>query len=356
MRVSVVYAYMSGALTNLSSGTVLPPCCRTNVDLAERFGNTVKLAKSDLDLIDAEQKKHYERIHEQVCKPLSVDLYLPHLHSDPEHNSDIIPETVYLVDRLMVTSSKFVIACLDLPSLGVGQEIEIALQTGIPVIAYKHARTRVSRMPLGSPILCDDVYGALSAEEDSERVIEYESEEELFQKLKKRIRSLLQYLDKATRPPRSREEFPERLIYLIEQNGDSAIQGQLAQKLGVPPAFVTFIQKTQRRLQEHFESTMPSMCARLQKLSQRYDFDRFASPSLTMLRQIAHALNLTVSELVGEETGMSERDSRIFELCKNHHNATLREFDLIRSGIPTGLAFSKLDEYVANKIKDLRRS
>src|SRR5216684_1707663 len=104
MSTRPLYAYMSGALTNLGGFTELPPSCFANAELAARFKSaSEKLLPGDTDLVAAEQKNHYERIKDQVCQPLNVNLYLPHLHSDPEHNSDLVPETVYFVDRLMVT-------------------------------------------------------------------------------------------------------------------------------------------------------------------------------------------------------------------------------------------------------------
>jgi hypothetical protein len=358
MSTRPIYAYMSGALTNLGGFTELPPSCFANAELMASFKSaSEKLLPDNNKLVEAEQKKHYVRIKEQVCQPLKVDLYLPHLQSDPEHNSDLVPETVYYVDRLMVTSSSFIIVCLDIPSIGVGQEIEIAMHTGIPILAYKHAEKRTSRMPLGSPVFADDVYSDLSPDQDTEKVIEYHNEGELFAKLRHRIQFLVKYLGAAIPPRRSREQFSDRLLCMVERDG---VHGdhkdrQLAQKLGVPPTFVAFLQKTEGRLREHFESAMPSMAKRLQQdLSQRYDFDRFCNPSLTVLRQLAHALNLTVAELIGEPQGMSELDTRIFDLCKTHHNASLREFDLVRASVPTARAFSKLDEYVAKKIQEIR--
>lgn len=355
MTKSTIHAYMSGALTNLKASLQIPPCAEVGEAVRQRYERAKQeVSEADLKLVEAAQKKHYERVKEQVCRSLGVDLYLPHQHSDPEHNADLVAETVYYVDRLRVTSSRFVIACLDVPSLGVGQEIEIATQTGIPVIAYKHLRTKASRMPLGSPILCEDMGRGLSADEDCGKVIEYENEPELFPNLTRRISFLLQYLASAVPPRRAPETFADLLRRLIEQDGGMNNR-VLAKRLGVPATYTSFLQKNEFELQRHFSGAMPSMVQKLREISVRYDFDRFPNPSLTVLRQLAYALNLTVAELIGESQGLGERLDHILGLCRDHHNASLDEFAYVARSVPPSLAFSKLDEYVAKKIKEYRR-
>jgi transcriptional regulator with XRE-family HTH domain len=350
-----VYAYMSGALTNLGAGLEIPPCCKMDPEVRARLtGAGGAIASADLRALEREQKAHYERLRDRLRQPpLGVDLYLPHKHSDPEHDSDLAPETVYHVDRLRVTSSSMVIACLDIPSIGVGQEIEIAMNTGIPVVCYRHTRSRVSRMPLGNPIVSEDIYGGLSQDDESGRVITYEGEEDLFDKLGKRVSFLRRYLGGAVRPRRPREDFADRLRSCAERSGGITTR-ELAALAGVPPTFIAFLQKASSDLEGHFDSAMPSMVPHFREILSRYDFDRFSNPSLTVLRRLAHALNVTVAELIGEGHVQSELPERVLNTCERHHGATAREYYIVMQTIPPGLAFSKLDEHVAREIKRLR--
>jgi len=357
---SKIHAYMSGALTNLADALTIPPCSHTNGDLRGRLEDL----KANCDLqrfarMTAEgQKAHYERIGKEVCEPLGVELYLPHKHSDPEHDADLAPETVHILDRLQVTASSFVIACGDIPSLGVGQELEIASQAGIPVIAYKHIRTRTSRMFLGSPILCEDTLRGLSPQEDSEKVIEYETEQDLFPRLRKRIQFLLDYLDKCVMPSRSRDHFAtfaERLDYFLEQNSHLNTR-ELAARMGVPGTFVASFLKSPERLREHFLAGMPATVDRLENIKATgYDFDRFTNPSLTVIRKLATALNLSVAELIGLSEGLTERDERVIQhLLNDHVQVTLTEFVAVRKRIPVGIAQRQLRQTIAEELQNLR--
>jgi len=355
-----VHAYMSGALTNLSSALTIPPCCQVNGELRERF----EKLKTDYDFqqlartIDREQKAHYERIADQVCKPLEVELYLPHRHSDPEHDADLTAETVHFVDRLRVTSSSFVIACGDIPSLGVGQELEIAAQAGIPVIAYKHIRTRTSRMFLGNPILCEDTLRGLHPDEDSEKVIEYDTEEELFGRLRRRIEFLLDYLDRSVEPAYKRDSFKsfaERLAYYVDRTPGMDAR-RLAAKLGLPGTYSTFLLKTSDKLRDHFWAAMPKTVERFDEvLARGYDFDNFTNPSLMVLRQIATVLNLSLAELLGLSEGLSERDERVIQyLINDHAQVALHEFNTIRAQIPPGISQRELRQKVAEVLHKIR--
>ena len=77
-----------------------------------------------------------------------VDLYWPGDHTHPVHNADFKPGQVYLMDRSRASTHDFIVLfCAD-PSYGVGQENEIATQSGLPGIRL--APSGVSRMMSGS--------------------------------------------------------------------------------------------------------------------------------------------------------------------------------------------------------------
>lgn len=101
-------------------------------------------------LTNSGRRKLYERIGE-VISELGYEPYIPHLHTDPVKNPDISPETVYRIDKERVQSSCLVVAYVGLPSFGVGAELEMANEKGIPIILMYELNTKVSRLVRGIP-------------------------------------------------------------------------------------------------------------------------------------------------------------------------------------------------------------
>ena len=101
-------------------------------------------------------KKFYEDIS-RVCAAEGVAAYVPHLVTDPEKNADFTPKEVYELDRLKVIESNLVIAYVGVPSLGVGQEIEIARESNIPVLLMMEKEARISRMARGNPAVIAEI-------------------------------------------------------------------------------------------------------------------------------------------------------------------------------------------------------
>src|SRR5256885_381743 len=77
--------------------------------------------------------------------------YLPHHSTDPVAAPDLDPRSVYEIDRARVARSALLIAYAGTPSFGVGIEVEIARERGIPVIVVAERDRAVSRILLGSP-------------------------------------------------------------------------------------------------------------------------------------------------------------------------------------------------------------
>lgn len=119
-----------------------------------------------MNLEDNRLKRFYEALGETL-RDLGVEPYVPHLQIDPQRDPEISPSEVYRRDRDAIAASQLVVAYVGRPSLGVGVEIEIARQLGIPVIALFEREAKVSRMARGSPairaeIVFDDPEEALA--------------------------------------------------------------------------------------------------------------------------------------------------------------------------------------------------
>ncbi len=83
--------------------------------------------------------------------------YLPHHATDPVAAPDLDPRSVYEIDRARVARSGLIVAYAGTPSFGVGIEVEIARERGIPVILVAERDRTVSRILLGSPAVIDVV-------------------------------------------------------------------------------------------------------------------------------------------------------------------------------------------------------
>ena len=101
-------------------------------------------------------KKFYEDIA-AVCVKESIQAYVPHLFTDPIRNPLMTAQEVYALDRKHVKESNLVLAYVGMPSIGVGQEIEIARERNIPVVLLFEAGAKVSRMARGNPAVIAEI-------------------------------------------------------------------------------------------------------------------------------------------------------------------------------------------------------
>jgi len=123
-QVHVGEAYVSGALTSLEDG--------------------------------ARTRLFYELLAE-VVGAAGLRAYLPHRVTDPEAAAHLDPRAVYDIDRAHVTGSRVVVAYAGIPSFGVGIEVELAREHGIPVILVVERDRTVSRLLLGNPAVVEVV-------------------------------------------------------------------------------------------------------------------------------------------------------------------------------------------------------
>jgi hypothetical protein len=122
--VHVGEAYVSGALTSLEDG--------------------------------ARTRLFYELLAE-VVGAAGLRAYLPHRVTDPASSAHLDPRAVYDIDRAHVTGSRVVVAYAGIPSFGVGIEVELAREHGIPVILVVERDRTVSRLLLGNPAVIEVV-------------------------------------------------------------------------------------------------------------------------------------------------------------------------------------------------------
>ena len=111
-----------------------------------------------LTAMHEEQRVMVRDFYESIgrhCSRYGLNAYIPHLFGDPSLNANLSPEEIYRMDREGVTHACLVIAYVSIPSLGVGAEIEMAHQAGIPVVLLYEEELpperRISRLTRGTP-------------------------------------------------------------------------------------------------------------------------------------------------------------------------------------------------------------
>ncbi|MDQ2951649.1 MAG: hypothetical protein M3R54_05245, partial [Chloroflexota bacterium] len=93
----------------------------------------------------------------EVVETAGLRAYLPHRVTDPVTASHLDARAVYDIDRAHVTGSRVVVAYAGIPSFGVGIEVELAREHGIPVILVVERDRTVSRLLLGNPAVVEVV-------------------------------------------------------------------------------------------------------------------------------------------------------------------------------------------------------
>ena len=108
-------------------------------------------------IADGARARVFYELLAEIVSECGLRPYLPHHSTDPIAAPDLDPRSVYEIDRARVARSELIVAYAGTPSFGVGIEVEIARERGIPVILVAERDRTVSRILLGSPAVVDVV-------------------------------------------------------------------------------------------------------------------------------------------------------------------------------------------------------
>lgn len=187
----------------------------------------------------------------------ALDVYFPGDFTDPVRDAHVSPEDVFRIDRERVKGADVIFLLAHTPSIGVGQELTMALESLTPIVLIAPRGTRVSRMALGVPTDLIDV--------------RYDGDEDLRAQLRAVIAAL-----------RPRLEERRTALAALDANVTGAkIRAQREQR-----------QLTRAELASRIGLTEVGV-AHLEEAS-----DRQGDPSLTQLRRIAAVLGVRAADLV----------------------------------------------------------
>ncbi len=125
---------------------------RTAVTVGEAY---VSGALTALD--DAPRTKLFYELLAEIAGTARLRAYLPHRVTDPVAQAGLDPRAVYEIDRAHVTGAAVLIAYAGIPSFGVGIEVELAREHGVPVIVVVERDRPLSRLLLGNPAVVEVV-------------------------------------------------------------------------------------------------------------------------------------------------------------------------------------------------------
>src|SRR3989454_2171816 len=125
---------------------------RTAVTIGEAY---VSGALTALD--DAPRTKLFYELLAEIAEAANLRAYLPHRVTDPVAQAHLDPRAVYEIDRAHVTGAAVLIAYAGIPSFGVGIEVELAREHGVPVIVVAERDRPISRLLLGNPAVVEVV-------------------------------------------------------------------------------------------------------------------------------------------------------------------------------------------------------
>ncbi len=92
--------------------------------------------------------RFYERFA-SMASTKGISVYLPHTRTHPEADPALLPRQVFDLDLKMIKRCSLLVAFLDVPSLGVGAEIALACEFGIPVLGTTVRGSKTSRFIVG---------------------------------------------------------------------------------------------------------------------------------------------------------------------------------------------------------------
>jgi sigma-70-like protein len=125
---------------------------RTAVTVGEAY---ISGALTALD--EAPRTKLFYELLAEIAEAALLRAYLPHRVTDPLTAPDLAPRAVYEIDRAHVTGAAVLIAYAGIPSFGVGIEVELAREHGVPVIVVAERDRPISRLLLGNPAVVEVV-------------------------------------------------------------------------------------------------------------------------------------------------------------------------------------------------------
>ena len=266
------------------------------------------------------------KMSEALAETFGTELYIPSLVTSPEVRDTMTAEHVYLLDRIRVVESDFMLVCADHTSFGIGGEVEMASSLSKPIIIFSRDET-LSRFLVGTPCnVVRDFY--------DEPYIRYRDWRELKTKLFPLIEKVLADLEPAKRSGIPHTDVGKQLRKWREKRGRRI--AELADLTGLRPEHLTLLEKP-------FEVIRSELAAYedtdidLGKIDfTPHQIEELANIGLPALHKLAVALECSLAELLGESgTGAAgaarlakKQENRLREIRTEQLARRAAQFDI----------------------------
>jgi transcriptional regulator with XRE-family HTH domain len=255
----------------LIGGTALasefPSDCIVSLDPEAKLKWVGYFASGLTGLSEAERQVLFNdaQVVREACESIRAYLYEPANYTDPVRNYDLAPERVYAIDHAQVSRSHFLVFHARYPSFGAGQELEIALNAGLPVVLLRPRGAAISRMVLGTYARLHEVHYA--THDDLRRALEATFDVLVTDLMQRHQHDSTAAQMALSATVEQADTFGGRIKEI--RTSMKASHASIARLIGVAPHAI-----------EQLES------------------GGYPNPSLTLLRRLAQVLRTSVSELV----------------------------------------------------------
>lgn len=214
----------------------------------------------------------------KICKENNIEIHAPRDTSHPTIHMDLPSDVVRSLDREKVLHSDFLIVMTDLPSHGVGMEVEMSVNALVPIILLRPKGQATSRMLLGIPSLKYEV-------EVTGETLEKEFLKAL-QVLRPVITKRREWIQRVGQSP-----IGSRIRNLRREiEGEGSLEA-FAKKLGLAPEELRYLEEKNLQL---------------------------SNPSILLLRRIADLLEVSLAELVDPQFVQLSSAQLVEDLVSEH--------------------------------------
>lgn len=222
--------------------------------------------------------------------PYATRLYIPSLVTAPEIRGQMLPEHVYLLDRIRVVEADYMLVAADHTSFGIGGEVEMATSLGKPVIIFSRDQ-KLSRFLIGTP--ANVVHGR----DPHQYYLKYRDWRDLKGPLLETIESLLPDLQAPRAPGLSFQDIGQRIKVLRTQR--NMTREMLANRAGLRPAQLSLLEQPFDVIRKELEAYHNEADLDLGSIQLTpHQLEQLTHVSIAALNRLADVLGISLVDLI----------------------------------------------------------
>ena len=276
--------------------------------------------------------------HTLAGPPFETRLYIPSLVTSPGVRTKMMPEHVYLLDRIRVVESDYMLVAADHTSFGIGGEVEMATSLGKPVVIFSREAV-LSRFLVGTPSNLVHALGQKSY------FIQYREWRDLWPQLRPVLDAVTAVLHEPRVHSQVFRNVGQKVRELRLRRGFSI--EALAARTGLRPAQLRILEKPFEEIRRELAAYQDVGDLDLAAINlMPHQLEQLTNIGLAALESLAIALEVTVGNLIGEVGGRSKGPSReakdrvsqleaarlaSLESRAAQYDVTFREFERVRA-------------------------